>query len=142
MTYQTLPAFALSLFLAAQHQDANQKDAKLLQGTWTVMSLENDGKKAPDSEIKGMKMTFVGNKLIISKGTKSLGAGTFKVDRSKKPHPIDYKEGPDISSPYDVGIIQIDGDTMKYCTTADRKKRPTSFDSKQGWLFVLKKAKK
>ena len=114
----------------------------LYSGTWTVVSWEKDGKPAPDKSFKGMHMIFAKDTLTIMHGKKTLGNGTFKVAAGQKPHAIDYKEGKDITSVYDVGIFEIEGDTMKYCTTADAKKRPTKFDGKHGWLFVLKKEKK
>ena len=128
--------------LAGQEPTDAQKLMKAMEGTWTVVSWEKDGKPAPDKSFKGMHMIFAKDTLTIMHGKKALGNGTFKVAAGQKPHAIDYKEGKDITSVYDVGIFEIEGDTMKYCTTADAKKRPTKFDSKLGWLFVLKKEKK
>jgi uncharacterized protein (TIGR03067 family) len=133
--------FVPALLLAGEPNET-EKLLKKLEGTWNVVSWERDGKPAPAKELKGMYMIFAKDTLTIKQGKKTLGMGTFKVNTGQKPHAIDYKEGKDIISVYDVGIFQIDGDTMKYCTTADVKKRPTKFDSKQGWLFVLKKEKK
>lgn len=129
-------------FLLAGEPNENDKLLKNLEGTWTVTAWEKDGKPTPDKSFKGMHMVFAKDTLTIKQGKKTLGMGTFKIAAGQKPHAIDYKESKEITSVYDVGIFEIDGDTMKYCTTADAKKRPTKFDSKMGWLFVLKKEKK
>ena len=131
-----------AIVLAGQEPNETQKLMKAMEGTWTVVSWEKDGKPAPEKAFNGMHMIFAKDTLTIKQGKKTLGMGTFKVGAGQKPHAINYTEGKDITSVYDVGIFQIEGDTMKYCTTADAKKRPTKFDSKQGWLFELKKANK
>ena len=119
-----------------------KKDATPLEGQWNVMSLEYDGKSAPAEKLKGMHMYFEGNQLTIKRGGKILGQGIFTLDATQKPAVIDYEEAKNVFSPYDTGIYVLEGSTLKLCTTADRKKRPTDFDSKQGQVIVLKKAKK
>jgi uncharacterized protein (TIGR03067 family) len=131
-----------SILVAGQEPNETQKMMKTIEGTWTVVSWEKDGKPAPDKAFKDMHLIFAKDTLTIKQGKKTLGTGTFKISVSQKPHAIDYTEGKDITSVYDAGIFRIDGDTMKYCTTADSKKRPNKFDSKLGWLFELKRQKK
>jgi uncharacterized protein (TIGR03067 family) len=142
MRYLLSVLFVPGVLLAGPEPNETEKLLKKLEGTWTVTSWEKDGKPAPDKAFKDMRMIFAKDTLTIKQGKKTLGMGTFKINAGQKPHAIDYKESKDITSVYDVGIFEIEGDTMKYCTTADAKKRPTKFDSKLGWLFVLKKDKK
>jgi uncharacterized protein (TIGR03067 family) len=119
-----------------------KKDPTVLEGTWSVESIEYDGKTADMKKIKDMQFVFQGNQLTVKKGKKVTGQGTFTLDPKAKPATIDYEEGKEIFSPYDTGIFEVKGSNLKLCTTADRKKRPTAFDSKQGQVIVLKKAKK
>lgn len=139
-----LAIFLSGLFLSiAQGQGENlEAEKKKLQGTWTVVTFEKEGKPVPEKELKGMQWVFAGDKLAINRGKKVLASGTFKLLPGQTPSVIDYREGPDITSPYDAMIYQIEGETLKVCTSADRKKRPSKFESKEAWLFVLKKVKK
>jgi uncharacterized protein (TIGR03067 family) len=132
---------ALVFLLVAAQEPEKGKDLKSLEGTWTVVSMESEGKPIPEKVFKGRQMIFKGDQLTIKQGKKILGTGTIKVNFGQVPYSIDYREAKDIYSPYDAGIMQIEGDTMKYCTTAERGKRPDKFDSKLGWLFVLKRDK-
>jgi uncharacterized protein (TIGR03067 family) len=113
----------------------------ILEGVWTVVSMEYDGKKTADDKLKGMQVTFQGDQLTVKQGKKILGKGSFTLDAKKEPAAIDYREGKDVFSAYDTGIFALDGDDLKWCHTADRKNRPKEFDSKQGMVVVLKKDK-
>jgi len=138
MIRRIFPLLGVLFLLGAQNPNAD-KDKIKLEGTWAVVSFEMDGKPAPEKTVKEMKLIFQDGKLLIRRGPRTLGSGTYKVGIGQKPFVLDYREGPDIISPYDAGILQIEGDTLKICTTADPGKRPMSFDSKLGWLFVLKR---
>jgi RNA polymerase sigma-70 factor (ECF subfamily) len=73
------------------------KGLKELEGIWKVVSLETEGKKAPEAELKGMRWTFKGSSLHITDETDQAGGMcTVKVDPSKKPKHIDItsEEGP------------------------------------------------
>ena len=119
-----------------------KKDPTPLEGQWSVVSLEYEGKPAPAEKLKGMHLLFEGNQLTIKRGGKIIGQGTFTLDPKQTPAALDYLEARDVYSPYDAGIYLLEGNTLKLCTTADRKKRPTDFDSKQGQVVMLKKATK
>jgi uncharacterized protein (TIGR03067 family) len=119
-----------------------KKDPTPLEGQWSVVSLEYEGKPAPAEKLKGMHMLFEGNQLTIKRGGKIVGQGTFTLDPKQKPAALDYQEAKDVYSPYDAGIYLLEDNTLKLCTTADRKKRPTDFDSQQGQVVLLKKTTK
>ncbi len=105
-------------------------DRKNLQGTWTITSLEMDGKKAP----------FAGGKIVI-KGTKfttiAMGAeyaGTAVYDESKSPKQFDltFTEGPH-KGEKSLGIYELDGDEWKICLgMAGFKQRPKEFATSPG----------
>jgi uncharacterized protein (TIGR03067 family) len=116
-------------------------EATVLEGTWSVVSMEYGDKKMEGDKVKGMVLVFEGNQLTIKRGAKTIGKGTFTLDGAQKPAHMDYREGKDITSGWDTAIFHVDGGALRLCTTADRKKRPTDFDSKQGQVVVLKKVK-
>ncbi|MBM4069732.1 MAG: TIGR03067 domain-containing protein [Planctomycetes bacterium] len=128
--------------LVAQDQDPAPIEAarKKLAGAWAVVSLEKEGKPVADKAVKSMRWEFDGDKLTILAGKKTIASGTIKLSSGQTPLVWDYREGKDIISPYDSAIYEFAGDTLKVCVSADRKKRPAKFESKDAWLFVLKRA--
>lgn len=121
--------------------DANQDLVKKLQGTWVIVSAVSDGTKAPEEQTKPIKIVFNGNKATFFVNDKG-SAATIKVDASKKPVWIDSLEkgAPKAS----LGIIALEGDTLKMCTFKEDK-RPMEFKSDKGsgaLLLILKRAGK
>ena len=63
---------------------------KKLQGAWTAIQAERDGKAADD--VVGHRLSFTGNRFQIqSKGARLLYTGTVRVDPSAKPAAIDFE---------------------------------------------------
>lgn len=74
---------------AKPHKDA-KGDSKLFDGSWKVVALEADGKKAPPEALKGMLWSFKGSELqIAAPGEKSGGKSSVKLDSSQTPKHID-----------------------------------------------------
>ena len=110
-----------------------QKEIRKFQGTWTFESCEAGGKKLPASELKGLVLTFVGNKHTVKKGDDVIQVGTQKLDPSKSPKAIDVTltEGVNKGAVM-LGIYEFNGDTLRVCFDATGKKRPTQFNSPPG----------
>ncbi len=70
----------------------------------------------------------------------------YKIDSSKTPMHVDFeiKEGP-VPSGKAVGIIKLDGDSMKLCYDSTGTNRPSKFETNEddsNFMFVLKRAEK
>ena len=134
-----LGVLMIGLLLAAD--DKKPDDAKdKLKGAWTVVSMERDGKKAPEEDFKGMGLVFDGDKITFKHGDDTK-MGTYKIDASQKPAHFDL-------TPSDGGnktmkmIYQVDGDTLKI--GGDKREdgdRPKSFEA-AGMIITLKREKK
>jgi uncharacterized protein (TIGR03067 family) len=123
-----------------------EKELKKFHGVWTFESVEAGGQKAPADGLKGLTVTFAGDKYTVKKGDEVIQVGTQKLDPSKSPKAIDVtvteglKKGAVM-----LGIYEIDGDTLKVCFDEEGKKRPTEFKSPAGsetFVNVHKRAKK
>src|SRR5215831_4595664 len=70
-------------------EKASDRDTKLLEGEWVVVSGEDDGVKAPANDVQGNKWLFKGSVItaFVPDGTTS--KMSFKVDAGKKPKEID-----------------------------------------------------
>ena len=57
----------------------NKATAKMLEGTWTAIKAERDGKSAAD--VLGHRLFFTGNRFqIFSKDARVVYEGTFRAD--------------------------------------------------------------
>ena len=123
-----------------------EKEVKKFQGAWTFVSSETGGKELSADQLKGLILTFEGDKHTVKKGDDVLQVGTQKLDPSKSPKTIDVTmtEGPSKGTVM-LGIYEIDGDTLKVCFDSEGKKRPTEFKSVSGsqtFVNVHKRVKK
>jgi uncharacterized protein (TIGR03067 family) len=147
----TLAALFCGLGLAASSALADdkadlEKEVRRFQGAWTIESSETGGKKLAISELKGLIVTFEGNKHTVKKGDEVIQVGTQKLDPSKSPKTIDVTmtDGPSKGMVM-LGIYEFDGDTLKVCFDPQGKKRPTEFKSPAGsenFVNVHKRVKK
>ena len=125
-------ASAGSDILAGDKADL-EKDVRIIQGTWTFESSEAGGKALPAGELKGLILTFEGDKHTLKMGDQVVQVGTQKIDASKSPKTIDVTmtEGPNKGMVM-LGIYEIDDTTLKVCFDPQGKKRPTEFKSAPG----------
>ena len=137
--------FAASGILADEKADL-EKEVKKLQGAWTIVSSEAGGKKLPADDLKGLIVTFEGDKHTVKNGDKVIQVGTQKIDPFKSPKTIDVTmiEGASKGAVM-LGMYEFDGDTLKVCFDPAGKKRPTEFKSPPGsdnFVNVHKRVKK
>jgi uncharacterized protein (TIGR03067 family) len=142
MRKSLLGVFVIGLLLAADEKKPEDLKDKL-KGVWNVVSMEADGKKAPDEEFKGDTLTFEGDKATHEhKGKKE--PATFKLDATKKPAQLDIMptDGPEKGMTIKM-ILQLDGDTLKIAAgNGPTAERPKSFDDKNIMIITVKRAKK
>ena len=142
--------FAALRSLAADDQAKNEavaKELRAFQGTWRLDSKEEDGKKFSEEEIKDVIGTIDGSgKVSIRRGDEVIGAGTIKLDPTKKPKAIDvtFTEGRH-KGLIALGIYEIDGEAFRVCIAIDGGQRPEEFSANSGsgrTIVVYKREKK
>lgn len=126
---------SITLFLVAVvllHAGETPSDLDRLQGTWTVVSLSEQGKAIPATETYILE--FVVKKDVVSVYEKGKLEVQYQVtiDSAKAPKSIDFKhligENKDRIEP---GIFVFDGDKLKLALDEKRKGRPTVFEGKE-----------
>jgi uncharacterized protein (TIGR03067 family) len=125
--------------LASAFGQSAEEAQKALQGTWTAVKAERDGKAADD--IVGHRLSFTGNRFQIRpRDGKLLYGGTFRVDPGKKPATFDFEhtEGALKGTTW-KGIYALDGDTLTTCDNGPNpdKGRPAAFEAKAGSGYIL-----
>jgi len=126
-----LVAGPLAAFAAETKGDAVKKDIKLANGTWSIASMEVDGEKVPQDQIKGITVVLADGKFTVKRGDELVQEGTSKVDPTKKPKTIDVTTTKGQNAGENLkGIYEIDGDSQKLCFAPQGKDRPTEFASR------------
>jgi uncharacterized protein (TIGR03067 family) len=113
-------------------------DTTALNGTWTTVSLINDGKtlqdeKTPPSPGASVKLVYKDGTWSVGTGDHVFAKGLFVVDSTKRPKTIDIMdETGKANEQTKLGIYELNGDTYKYCLAAAGKPRPKDFASSIG----------
>jgi uncharacterized protein (TIGR03067 family) len=127
--------------------EAVRKDLEALAGTWVPVLVEADGQKLGKEELNFTVTYEASGKFSVSQDGKVLYEGTFKIDPSKKPKAIDYKqtsEGENKGKTA-LGIYEVEGDKLKVCAMPGGRDRPTEFTSKPNSRYynrIYKREKK
>jgi RNA polymerase sigma factor (sigma-70 family) len=135
---------------SANPQGANPKapagdDLAKLQGTWSVVALEQDGEDV--SPIPEPGIVIAGNAWITINPKPSQNPTkvmTFTLDPAREPKTIDVTGVGAEKAPVMLGIYRVDGPNLLVCFDPKGVKRPTEFDTKPGSghnLAILRRAK-
>jgi uncharacterized protein (TIGR03067 family) len=117
----------------AAENEAVSKELAKLQGEWSMVSGSADGQAMPDSMVKQMKRVCKGDELTTTMAGRLYFKAKIVIDPSKKPKTIDYHmiDGFTKGSKQ-LGIYEVNGDTLKSCFGRPGAERPTSFETKPG----------
>jgi uncharacterized protein (TIGR03067 family) len=141
MTRHLVVALAFGFLVSAGlAEDKGASDQKKIQGTWTVVSGERDGKPIPEEKTKSVRVTFAGDQVTLAHGDES-NKHTFKLNSSKNPKEIDV----DFDGKPGLGIYELKGDTLKIAHGEMGSPRPKDFTSKEGsglTVMTMKRQKK
>jgi uncharacterized protein (TIGR03067 family) len=143
----TVPVIVvLALVAAAGAQDDTKKEMANLEGEWSMVSGDSDGRSMPKETVSSGKRSAKDCETTITFGGQVYFKARFSIDPTKKPKTIDYTmtEGPTKGKTH-LGIYELDGDTVKFCFAGPRKDRPKEFTCKEGsqrTLSVWKRDKK
>jgi RNA polymerase sigma factor (sigma-70 family) len=148
-------AFALAFIVAgagvaalvpravAAAEDAAKVEAerKKLQGTWVVVSLQEDG---AEKQANGhLQLKIDGETFTMLDGDRLTGKGPFTLDPSRDPMEMDlkFREGKERGKT-GLAIYAWDGANLKFCGADSKEKRPTGFTTMPGddrILLILKR---
>jgi uncharacterized protein (TIGR03067 family) len=127
----------------AARKEAASDPLAPFQGTWEIVSFEQNGSPAPQDDIAGITVVITGSAYkLINKD--NVSKGTFTVDPSKEPKQMDVhhqSENGDENSM--LAIYDVTSDTMRVCYNPEGGSRPTSFSTKpdSGHISVVYKRK-
>src|SRR5438874_2547522 len=129
----------LSVALLVGADDAD-KDYARFEGTWILVSGEENGKDLDKDFVKKSRLIVKGKEHTVVLNTQAQQA-THKFDPTKNPKQMDIKRVDGIEF---EAIYKLDDDTFTICLNEKGKPRPKEFSGKAGTdqkLHVWKKAK-
>jgi uncharacterized protein (TIGR03067 family) len=120
-------------------------DADKLAGKWDFVSGQKPGEKLEADRLKDQSVEFTKDTLTL-KGPAGTFVMKYKVDATKSPAAISLEitEAPFGAGTKSEGILEFDGDKLKFCYADPGEPAPKSFEVKEkdkARSFVLKKAK-
>jgi len=126
-----LAAIALGAVDAA-NPDAQAADVKQMQGDWMVRSMKTNGINTPPEEAQALFRTVTGTSYSVSRYSKPIVRGTFKLDAGKSPRTIDSTLMGAANSEPLLGIYEFEGNLLRICNAPPGKPRPADFQAKLG----------
>ena len=117
----------------AEDNPAFQKDIARLQGEWSMVSGTVDGMAIPGAMLKEARRVCQGDEITVKIGAQLIMKAKITIDPSKTPKTIDFQviDGP-TKGKRQLGIYEVDGDTLKSCFAAPDAARPADFASAPG----------
>jgi RNA polymerase sigma factor (sigma-70 family) len=117
-----------------------KSDKEKIQGTWTVVSVKDNGQESSADELKGLTMVITHAKLVLKGVRGEEREFTYQLDPAQKPKWIDVADGEKKM----LGIYELDGDSLKICLNeTPGGERSTEFVSEAGTandqLMILKR---
>jgi uncharacterized protein (TIGR03067 family) len=131
-------------FAATAVADEKTGGADKLEGLYTIVSGEEDGKPVPAKHLEGSVLQFKDGQVIgTDKNEKQFFAAKYKLVTSAKPYRISMVSETPVPGTKSEGIIEVDGDTVKLCYNLPGGAVPTSFKTKEKQhCFTLKRLEK
>jgi uncharacterized protein (TIGR03067 family) len=135
---------ATALATGAAGQENSRSDREKLQGAWTCVYMERNGKAIPVEKYRDGRLVMEGDTFTYTDRKHLVSRGIRKLDPTKSPKALDdtHAEGVFKGRTY-LGIYELNDDTFKTCNGSFGQPRPTSFVTTPGsglLLVVYKRA--
>ena len=119
----------LVLPVAADDVGSGVRDAKLFQGTWIMVSAEEDGAKKDEDYVKKSKLVVKDDHHTVTLGDKTMKASQ-KLDPSKTPKTIDITVDDGMVL---HGIYELNDSEFKICVSTPGKPAPQGVFRQEGF---------
>ncbi len=129
---------------------AVKKALKDLQGTWSLVSLERDGRRMPAEQTRDVSLVIQGDQYKLQmpapplSGIQTVEKGMLRIDPSKNPAMLIFlqEDRKEDASSYAPGIYKLAGDSLTICEAPAEKEPPKEFTGKARKKLSVWKRKK
>lgn len=135
-----IASLGFGLFAGALLQADDDKKPAKLNGTYTIVAGEEDGKPIPGPRLDGAIVVFTDDTVAgTDKDKQVFFSSKYKLDAAKKPWAIHMKtKEPKEAESH--GLVKMDGDTVTIIYAMPGGEKPTEFKTKENQhMFVMKK---
>ena len=138
-----LLAAAAVVTSAVADDKAGKGGPTAIDGGYTIVSGERDGKALPEDHYRGSVVKIAGGKITgTDRDKKEFFAADFTLDTTKTPHVIRMRSTAPKAADA-TGLVKKDGDAVTLIYALPGGPAPTEFKTKEGQLmFVLRPAGK
>lgn len=148
-------ALALSAMAGQPEQLTPKQKADIgpvpLEGGYTVVSAERDGKAIPEADLKGLIVRFTRHDMLgTGKNLKNLYGASYTLDTTKTPWKIDMKTTPPekpfltkevLKEPVTAtGLVKKEGGVITLIYTLPGGEVPTEFKTKEKQQMLVMKS--
>jgi len=112
-----------------------------LQGTWAPTAMELDGKIAPPEFLKGLTITFRGDRVLTPNPKGGVDDDGFTINVTTTPFQMDVLDTKRKETI--LNIFEIKGDELRICMRDSKDSamgRPKTFSSSKAMLIVLRRS--
>lgn len=135
---------ALTLTAVYGYASADEPAKSKLDGTYTIVAGEKNGKEVPADSLKGSIIVFDGDKVLgTDKDKKEFFGSTFVIDKTTTPFTITMMSTAPVKGEKAVGIIEMKDDTVRICYALLGGDAPKEFKTQdKQHCFTMKRAPK
>lgn len=133
VSYATLLLFiSLGVIEAEETKTDPAQDVVHMQGDWRVVEMKVNGLKHDQTEAESLFRTIEEDKFTVSRYSRVLNRGTFKLDPTQTPKAIDSLVTSTPEPLTLLGIYEFDGERLRICNALPGKPRPKDFGCRLG----------
>lgn len=145
-----LGLLATSGAVLAKAKAKTQSDLELLQGTWDIVEVVNNGAQVTQDPMRRGRVVFAGAMMTVQESPDEAQPRKFQITLypREKPKAIDMTtQNGEYQGSVNGAIYELEGDTLKLCApnSPEVDERPTQFQSEEGSsnvLLILKRVKR
>jgi len=119
------------------------RDREVIQGSWRLVSLRQEGMEVPKTELAQVYFTITEGTISFGKVGQDASGFHYTLNSKKRPKTIDTTHTLDPGKPIvQLGIYSLDGETLRLSIAGAGMARPEGFDEKTATTLILERTKK
>jgi uncharacterized protein (TIGR03067 family) len=103
-----------------------------LQGHWVPTALITDGKPLAEAHLPFGWRTIAGNETKVVFGGQVMLHAKMRLDESRSPMAVDYLSVKGDGNRVTLGILEVHGESLRFCMATSGGDRPTDFSCERG----------